>query len=140
VRDELGDELPALRVTPDVPLELTRLGWRNPLDLPRSSAMRVAYALQDGKLLRFQWSSLDRAPDAKPLMQTLLSDVDRFEAVILDVGGNEHAFWPLVGDAGLDPAAHIAGIKVSVEAKPFGELVRVWDLPQPYGTTTVPHA
>jgi len=135
VRDELGDELPPMRVTPDVPLELTRLGWRNPLDLPRSSAMRVAYALQDGKLLRYQWGMLDRAPDAQPLKQTLLADVDRFVAVVIDASGNEHTFWPLAGDAGLDPAARIAGVKISLEAKPFGEIIRVWDVPQPYGAT-----
>lgn len=134
IRDELGDELTAFRVTPEVPLELTRMGLRNPLDLPRSELVRVAYRLEEGELRRYQWSVLDRAQDSLPLRQLLLTDVDRFEVSVFDVSGNEHGFWPLVGDLATDPATRIAGVKMTLEAAPYGEIARVWDVPQPYGS------
>jgi general secretion pathway protein J len=137
VRDGLGDELPALRVTPEVALELTRVGQRNPLDLPRSEAVRVAYLLEDSTLYRLWWNVLDRAQDSVPIRQELLSDVERFEVVVLDVSGNEHGFWPLVGDLATDPATRIAGIQLSIEVKPWGEIVRVWDVAQPYASTRI---
>jgi len=130
VRDELGDELPALRVAPDVPLELTRLGQRNPLALPRSEAIRTAYVLADGALVRLIWPVLDRANDTLPLRQTLLTDVDAFEVEIVDVSGNEHGYWPPVGDVGEDPATRLAGIKVAITAAPFGDVQRIWEIAQ----------
>ncbi|NJN51896.1 MAG: type II secretion system minor pseudopilin GspJ [Gammaproteobacteria bacterium] len=127
VRDELGDELPALRVSPDLPLEVTRLGQRNPLELPRSDAVRVAYAMRDGSLVRLLWSVLDRANDTLPVAQVVLSDVDALEVTVIDSSGNEHAFWPLVGDLAADPDMRLAGIKLEATMQPFGEITRVWD-------------
>jgi general secretion pathway protein J len=138
VRDELGDELPPLRITPDVPLELTRLGQRNPLDLPRSDGVRVAYQLRDKAVHRLVWPVLDRAQDAIPIDQTLIEDVERFEIAVIDVSGNEHAFWPLVGDQALDPALRPAGLQLSIELPPYGEIVRVWDVPQPFASSQGP--
>jgi general secretion pathway protein J len=130
VRDEFGDELPALRVTPDVPLELTRQGRTNPLELPRSDSVRVAYAIRDDGLYRLVWNVLDRAQDSQPVVQSLIEDIDRFEVTVFDVSGNEHGFWPLIGDLTTDPANRIAGLKVSLELPPYGEIVRIWDLSQ----------
>jgi general secretion pathway protein J len=133
VRDELGDELPALRITPDIPLELTRFGQRNPLDLPRSDSVRVAYQLREKTLHRVVWNILDRAQDTRPLEQAILEEVERFEVVVVDVSGNEHGYWPPVGDLALDPATRPAGLKLSLELPPYGEIVRVWELPVPFG-------
>jgi general secretion pathway protein J len=128
VRDELGDSLAPLRVAPDAPLEITRLGLRNPLDLPRSDEVRVAYTLRDGTLYRSIWGVLDRANDSVPLAQTLLEDVDGFAIDVVDVSGNEHGFWPPIGDVATDPAVRIAGIKLTLTLAPFGELQRIWDV------------
>ncbi len=128
VRDELGDELPALRIAPEMPLELTRLGQRNPLALPRSNGVRVAYVLRDGTLTRLVWPVLDRANETLPLHQALLADVDSFEVAVIDVSGNEHAFWPPIGDAAANPELSMAGIKLKTTMAPFGEISRIWDV------------
>ncbi len=128
VRDELGDELPALRVAPGVPLEVTRLGLRNPLELSRSEAVRVAYVVRDGTLLRLMWNVLDRANDSVPLTQVVLEDVDAIEMVVVDASGNEHGFWPLIGDLATDPALKMAGIRMNLSMPPFGDVSRVWDM------------
>ncbi len=129
VRDEMGDAIPSLRIGSDVALELTRSGWRNPLGQRRSELQRVAYILRDEILYRYYWSVLDRAEDTEPVVQELLHDVTDIEVDAIDVSGNEHAFWPLVGDLQTDPSTKLAAIRVRFNAVPFGEVTRVWDVP-----------
>jgi general secretion pathway protein J len=135
VRDEMGDPLPAMRIGTDIVLELTRAGWRNPLGQRRSELQRVAYQVKDGTLMRYYWNVLDRAEDSQPVAQELLHDVTGLEVLALDVSGNEHAYWPLVGDLTSDPNMKLAGIEIRFEATPFGEIKRVWDVAQ---TSTAP--
>ncbi len=129
IRDELGDPMPALELGGIYPLSLSRLGWRNPLQLPRSDIQRVAYALEDEALVRYYWTVLDRAEDSLPRRQLLLEDVRMLEVSIMDVSGNNHSFWPPLGEMAMDPAHALAAVSVRMEVPPFGELVRVWDLP-----------
>ena len=89
VRDELGDPLDAFRIDPDGQVEFTRSGWRNPLQHPRAELQRVRYLLEEDRLLRLYWPSLDRTPDAEPVRQQLLSDVRSVEFQAVDVSGND---------------------------------------------------
>ena len=130
VRDEMGDPLPTVRVGNDILLELTRSGWRNPLRQRRSELQRVAYQLRDETLFRYYWNVLDRAEDSQPAAQELLHDVKAIEVHALDVSGNDHAYWPLVGDLTSNPDMQLAGIEVRLDVAPFGEITRVWDVPQ----------
>ena len=128
VRDVLGDSLEPLIIRPDGSVELSREGWRNPLDLPRATTQRVGYTLVDDTLYRVYWPVLDRAPDTEPVEQRLLSDVVSFSVLVVDVSGNEHSFWPRVGgdDA---PDAALAGLILRVETERLGEIERLWVVP-----------
>ena len=64
--DEFGDTRPALFSELGGSLVLTRGGWRNPLNLPRSSMQRIQYELDEEQLIRKSWRSLDQAPNAEP--------------------------------------------------------------------------
>jgi general secretion pathway protein J len=130
VRDEMGDALPTLRIGTDILLELTHSGWRNPLEQRRSELQRVAYQLRDETLLRYYWNVLDRAEDSEPVVQELLHGVTEVSFQALDVSGNAHAYWPLVGDLTTDPNMKLAGVELRLSAAPFGEIERVWDVPQ----------
>jgi general secretion pathway protein J len=132
VRDELGDPLPALQLGNGRPMEFTRLGWRNPLDMPRSDLQRVAYIVDDDTLYRYFWTVLDRAENSEPIRQALLTDVEAVEITVIDVSGNAHSFWPLIGELAMNPDAEPVAISVRMEVPPFGELVRVWDIPAPF--------
>ena len=129
IRDQLGDSTEPLMIGADGMMEFTRAGWRNPLQQPRSELQRVGYIVQDDDLYRAYWSVLDRPPDAEPHLQKLLSGVKQIEFFALDVSGNEHSFWPLLGDYATDPDAALAGIIMRLEIEPFGVVERVWAVP-----------
>ena len=129
VRDQYGDALRPLMIGSDGVIEFTRVGWRNPLRLPRAEVQRVGYLWQDNKLIRGYWRTLDRSYDDEPTYQTLLEDVERVEFYALDVNGNEHTFWPLPGVSPEDPEFKLAGLLLRIEMAPFGVIERVWEIP-----------
>jgi general secretion pathway protein J len=128
VRDELGDPLPALRGgLDDVIAEFTRRGWRNPTQLPRAELQRVAYLLEEDRLVRLYWNVLDRAEDSAPVRQVLLDAVESASIEFIAGADDASAFWPPQsggGDAGL-PAA----VRVRLAAQGFGEVERLVLLP-----------
>lgn len=101
VRDEYGQAKPALIAGSEIgaALELTRGGWRNPAEQPRSTLQRVAYAVQDEKLLRSTWLSLDRPADAQPDEQTLIEGVSELRLRFLDESDTWQERWPPAGQA-----------------------------------------
>ncbi len=101
VRDEYGQAQPALIAGSEIgaALELTRGGWRNPAEQPRSTLQRVAYAVQDEKLLRSTWLSLDRAADAQADEQTLIEGVSELRLRFLDASDAWQERWPPAGQA-----------------------------------------
>lgn len=129
VRDELGDAREPLMIGADGMIEFTRAGWRNPLQQPRSELQRVGYVIQEETLYRAYWPALDRAPDTEPILQELLPDVTQIEFFAVDVSGNEHSFWPLLGDYADDPNTALAGIALRLDSEPFGAIERLWEVP-----------
>ena len=119
--------LAPLLINTDGFVEMTRMGWRNPLKHRRSEMQRVSYRLEDEKLIRGYWHTLDRGYDAEPAFQTLLEEVERVEFYVLDTQGEEHKFWPpqLQGGQAADPAAIILRIEIA----PFGVVERIWQVP-----------
>src|SRR5690606_33916588 len=97
VRDAFqGELLPPLRggVDVDIPLELTRAGWRNPTGMPRPTLQRVAWQRIDDRLERLHWIVLDRAQDAQPVRLEVLDGVTGFELRFLDASGEWQEQWP----------------------------------------------
>ena len=106
VRLELGDSVgPAVytSLSGDFALEVTHGGWGNPAGLPRGTQQRVAYRLEDGELLRYYWTVLDRTLSNEPVATVLLDDVDSL--VLRYLSGNDQwsDTWPPQGVSG--PAA-----------------------------------
>jgi general secretion pathway protein J len=77
VRDNDGISQPAMIYDGTAKsLEFTRGGRPNPLYLPRTGFERVAYRIDDDKLIRRSWHVLDRAPQTQPDDVTLMDGVD----------------------------------------------------------------
>ena len=126
VRDEFGDTRAAVIIDDELPLEFTRQGWRNPLGQTRSELQRVAYELREDKLYRYYWTVLDRAPDTEPLEQVLMEGVLVAEFTGLDGNGDQ---WPQPGWNPADPGQRLAAISVRLDIEPYGEITRLWEVP-----------
>jgi general secretion pathway protein J len=103
VRDELGTEYrPALLsdLGSDFSLELTHGGWRNPAGLPRSTMQRTAYRIEEGDLIRYHWTVLDRTYANEPIATVLLEDVESLIFTFYDQNGEPGTVWPPQGATG----------------------------------------
>jgi len=104
VRDSFGDSQPAITGSPDLGLQFTRNGWRNPLGDIRSSLQRVAYRIdEDDNLVRAYWRVLDQAQDSAPVESTLLEDVSDLEWRFLDGDREWRDRWPVDAAPGAIP-------------------------------------
>ena len=132
IRVDKNEYLPPLLLSPEGTLEMTRVGWRNPLGQPRSEVQRLGYRWQDEKLIRGYWLTLDRSYEDEPAYQTVLSDVTELEFYAIDNIGNQHDRWPLDEDELSDMSDDFTGlvaILMRVEIEPFGFIERLWQIP-----------
>jgi len=109
--------------------EFTRAGWSNPaadVSPVRSNLQRVAYALEDDKLIRLYWYHLDPVDEAPTRRRQMLSGVDALTFRFLDRTGDWKESWPPtdVEEPGLPLA-----IEFSLELNDYGVVSRVFALP-----------
>ncbi len=97
VRDLLGDgRIPSIRTSlnTEFALEVTHGGWPNPAGLPRGTLQRVAWRIEDGKLLRYHWTVLDPTLANVPVITQLIEDVDGILFRYRTHGGEWTEQWP----------------------------------------------
>jgi general secretion pathway protein J len=133
VRDELGDgRLPVLRADARSLelVELSRGGWSNPLVLPRPAVQRVAYRIEEDRLIRRQWPVMDRTLATEPAEATLLEGLRDIR--IRYLAGNEWTEqWP--PDAGAGAAAlalRPRAVELVLVIEGLGEIRRVVEVIQ----------
>lgn len=137
VRDGLGAEIsPALLAGPDnvPPIQFTRGGWSNPLGNARSTEERVAYSLEDGKLVRSWWPELDGQAQVQPAKETLLADVNSIKFQYMDpMSKSFQDIWPPTQTA-LPAATHVnpqgsamlpIAVSITVTLKDLGDITRI---------------
>ncbi len=136
IRDEFGDLRPAL-LWDDTRngLELTRGGWRNPLSLPRSSMERVAYFLEEDRLVRRSWRVLDRAQDSAYVDTELLDGVEALRMRFLKDGDEWVTEWPGANVVDQNPAPPRA-VEVIVETRQWDEIRLLLRLPPGAGAAS----
>ena len=85
VLDEFGQLASALTGGPLArdTLRFTRAGWHNTTGAPRSTLQRVAYRLEDERLIRLTYPVLDRTTAIEPTETVLLDGVEVFEVRFL---------------------------------------------------------
>lgn len=126
------------------PLSLTRSGWHNSLDLPRSDLQRVHYYVEDEALWRAYSTVLDQAVDTRLQRVRLLDGVENLELRFLaaiddlqvdrDLNVDTRAWAPnWVADPGTSGAAlpPPAAVELRVELTDLGGLRRLYELPPP---------
>lgn len=132
VRLELGDSIgPALQtdLRSEYALELTHGGWNNPLALPRGTLQRTAYRLDDGELVRYYWTVLDRTLANEPVAVTILDGVDSLLFRYLTDSGDWTEQWPpptAPGPLGLRQRPRAVEIILTLEDE--GEIRRIVEI------------
>lgn len=96
VRDGFGDERPALQGGEfgSELISLTRAGYTNFLNRQRSNLQRVAYRLDDDKLIRMSWPMLDQDYNQEPVERILVENVTKVEIRYLDQQQSLQDQWP----------------------------------------------
>ena len=129
-----GQPVPAL-VGSSGAVELTRLGYANPLAEPRSHLERVVYAGALGTLQRGRYAVLDRAPDSTPRVRDLLERAGELHLRYYGCDQAWHEAWP-PRDLSCASAAQADADAVLPRAIEFrftpeglGEIRRVVELP-----------
>ena len=137
VRDSYGDAQAPVGSLSDGGVALTRLGWANPFDLRhRSQLQRVYYQLDNGRLMRRNFSVLDINSGSEETELVLLEDVAQFSVRYLEKDQDGQWQWYLewptaamnqLGNVLLIPLP--ASIEVEIEMEDGRELHRYFRLP-----------
>ncbi|NQD94287.1 type II secretion system minor pseudopilin GspJ [Pseudomonas sp. CrR25] len=143
VRDPFGEARPALlgEVDDTAVLELTRVGWRNPLGRARASVQRVRWQLSGEQWQRRYWQMLDQAQDSQPQVQQALDGVTRLQLRYRDGDGRWHDSWPPPESSGEDRLKELPqALELVLEHRRHGELRRLLLLPDvlPESVTQTP--
>jgi len=144
IRDEYGDFQAALNTKTDFyHIEFSRLGWRNPLDDVRSNIQRVAYELDQEKLVRHYWSVLDRSQDSQSTHRTLIDGVESLSFRFMNESGGWLDEWPSTGSSSSNASGTSGGtsadprfkdneipsaVQVTMKFKRFGTITRLFEL------------
>ena len=130
IRDEFGEAQSAFMgntLGGDL-LEFTRAGWSNPRDIPRATLQRVAYRLEDNRLLRRHWTVLERGGRAEPVETVLLEGVDEARARFRDPKDETQDAWPAAGDAAAAPPPE--AVELTLVLTDWGEFTWLFLLPE----------
>lgn len=125
IRNQYGDEESNI-VIEDDSITFTRSGWSNLLGHRRSNLQRVQYLVDDDRLLRRYWRSLDHMVGEAPIEAVLLDNVESMEVALLNVLGNPIRSWPV--DASYNDGQPIL-LAFKLELPDRGEIVRLLEVP-----------
>ena len=144
VYDEFGSRLSSMEggELASQSLSFTRAGWHNSVGLPRSALQRVAYYIDEEKLIRASWPVLDRTGAVEPVEVVLLNGVETFEVRflgsldMLEVTRDsqvDRRFWQENWIADVSQPDTLVEPPIAVEVRLFaqqwGELERLYVLP-----------
>jgi general secretion pathway protein J len=132
IRDEYGDSVAALVLKNNV-LELTRAGLPNPLKQVRSDLQRISYQINNkNELVRSAWQQLDRDRGVKPQQTVLLTKIKTINIKAHNQNGGTNNDWPsFQGSPDKKSLTELPrSIEVTVNVEPWGEVTRVFALPQ----------
>ena len=144
VYDEFGSRLSSMEggELASQSLSFTRAGWHNSVGLPRSALQRVAYYIDEEKLIRASWPVLDRTGAVEPVEVVVLNGVETFEGRflgsldMLEVTRDsqvDRRFWQENWIADVSQPDTLVEPPIAVEVRLFaqqwGELERLYVLP-----------
>lgn len=134
VRDPFGgaEMFAALQLgSSDSLVAFTHAGWPNPLNLPRSELRRIAYTIEDNKLIRQHWQHVDRESASNPITTELIDNIDDVDITVIDQDNEPQTFWPIENfDEENQQATLPKGIEVVLRHQNWGQIRRVYEVVQ----------
>ena len=130
-KDEFGGSLLKLSSGQDSELliQFTRNGWRNPAELTRSHLQRVAYKLDEDKLIRMTWPYVDRAQDAQAIETLLIDNISEIKFKFYD-SESWSDNWPKQSAFAADEEHDLPrAVEVTIKMGDWGEIVRLFRVP-----------
>ena len=126
IRDQYGDFSHAMESSKsgDDIISWTRAGYRNPAHLKRSNVQRVAYKLQQQKLIRVTWPVLDRAQETEEMETEVLEDIESIDWRFLNNRDEWLSDWPEEG-TNAQLYALPKAIEFTFELKDLGKVKRL---------------
>lgn len=136
IRDEYGNQLPPLAAGSNIDylVEFTRGGRSSPPALARSSLVRVAYRLDEDKLVRLHWPQLDRSPNMEAKQTVLIDDIESISIRYLAQNKEWQQQWPPLNAAepAIDgqPAApeRPDAIEIVLQLNDWGDIRRLYPI------------
>lgn len=129
VRDIDGQLLPAFigrptdtRALAPPAIEFTRGGLYVLDDAVRADIQRIAYRLDEGRLLRVTWPVLDRSPTSKAAEVAVLNDVQDIKVRFYAASNNWVDEWPAAGAGDVLPR----GVEVTLTLRDRGTYQRIF--------------
>ena len=125
--DALGGTLLKLTTQDsDYIVSFTRNGWRNPAEQARSTLQRVAYRLDEDKLIRMYWTHVDRADDELVVERTLMTNIESLELRFLNDKNEWKTDWPSADNlAASDPIGLPSAIEITLNMHDWGKIIRL---------------
>lgn len=125
--DAFGDTLAKLSTqNSDFIVSFTRNGWRNPARQTRSTLQRVAYQLDDDKLIRIYWPHVDRADNEQRIERTLINNIESLEIRFLDTKNTWHENWPAISALSSAASEDLPeAVELTLEMNDWGEIKRL---------------
>jgi general secretion pathway protein J len=136
VREPLGDNVqPALIADSrsDQLAEFTHSGWSNPAGVPRSTLQRVAYRLEEGRLIRNYWVMLDRTLSTEPVRTVMLDEVKALTLRFMTPNRRFTDQWPALGGGPTGPNAARSlpvAVEITLELEDWGKITRLVEIVQ----------
>jgi len=108
-------------------LAFTRSGWRNPANLARSTLQRVAYRLDEDKLIRYYWPHVDRADDEQFFERSLIGNIESLDIRFLDDKNQWQSNWPSASElASAEPSTSLpVAVEFTLKMNDWGEIKRL---------------
>jgi general secretion pathway protein J len=97
-------------------VEITHMGWLNPVGHARGVTQRAGYAFEDGKFYRQYWLHMFQAPDEKPITTLLLDGLEDVRFEFRDEHREWHTDWPPINQTGT-PMPILAKLTLVFEGK-----------------------
>jgi general secretion pathway protein J len=139
IRDEYGQSQPALYsggLNGEL-ITLTRIGWDNPLEQPRSNLERLGYRLQENRLLRLHWDTLDRGAPGEPRETVMLDRVKEAKLRFLDSQNAWQSEWPPSSQNETFRDSLPRAVEISVRLQDWGEITRLFLLSDSVNETRI---